>query len=144
MAVSGFAVCCFLTLIHPQSPLTDSSAHKHVTLKIGTSKALERELKALRHIQKVKTQHAGSLLVRQMLDEFQINTKNGNFQCIVHPPLSTSLSAFRRQCPERALPIDLLKLILMHVLLSIDYLHSEAKVIHTGQRFQTSQSTDNH
>ena len=50
-----------------------ASDHKHVTLKIGTPQGLEGELKALRHIRTIKTNHAGhgSLLIRQLLDEFQ-------------------------------------------------------------------------
>ncbi|KAI6018886.1 putative CDK4/6 [Pisolithus marmoratus] len=105
--------------------------HKHVTLKVGTPEALECELRVLRHLRTMKTIHSGSLLVRRMLDEFELNSKNGLFQCVVYPPLAISIKAFRRMLPSRALPISLLKLVLQHLLLSLDFLHSEAKVIHT-------------
>ena len=110
-----------------------TSDHKHVTLKIGTPKALEGELSVLRHPRKINTNHSVSLLVRQMLDDFRVDSKNGVFQCVVHPPLAISVKASRRMLPNRALLVDFVKLILKHLLLSLDFLHTEAKVIHTGQ-----------
>ncbi|KAJ7228639.1 putative CDK4/6 [Mycena pura] len=109
----------------------DLVEHKHVTLKVGTPEALEGELRALRHFGTIKTNHAGSLLVRQMLDDFEIDGKPGVFHGIVHPPLAISVQAFRRMLPERALPVGLLKMVLKHLLLGLDFLHTEAKVIHT-------------
>lgn len=106
--------------------------HKHVTLKIGTLGALGSELRALRHFRTIKTNHSGSLLIRQMLDEFQVNSKNGIFHCLVHPPLAISVKAFRSLLPERALPLGFLKVVLKHLLINLDFLHTEAKVIHTG------------
>lgn len=76
--------------------------------------------------------HPGSLLIRQMLDEFKVDSQNGKFHCIVYSPLAISLKAFRNLFPERALPVDLLKMVLKHLLISLDFLHTEAKVIHTG------------
>jgi serine/threonine-protein kinase SRPK3 len=64
-----------------------------------------------------------------MLDEFQVNS---TFHCSVHPPLAISVKAFRRLLPRRVLPVGLLKEVLKHLLISLDFLHTEAKVIHTG------------
>ncbi|KAG8801965.1 hypothetical protein FRC16_010722 [Serendipita sp. 398] len=105
--------------------------HKHVMLKIGTPEALEGELRALRHFAMIKTNHAGSLLIRQMLDDFVINSKHGIFHGVVHSPLAISVKAFRKMLPERALPVGFLKMVLKHILLGLDFLHTEAKVIHT-------------
>jgi serine/threonine protein kinase len=109
-----------------------ASNHKYVTLKIGTLEALQGEVGALRHLKTIKTDHPGSLLIRQMLDEFQINNKNGIFHCLVHPPLAISVKAFRSLLPERALPVILVQLIVKQLLIGLDFLHTEAKVIHTG------------
>lgn len=76
-----------------------------------------------------------------MLDEFEVNSKNGLFQCVVHPPLAISIKAFRRLLPDRALPISLLKVVLKHLLLSLDFLHTEAKVIHTGKSSRNEEQT---
>jgi len=107
--------------------------HKHVTLKIGTRKALERKLRVLRHFATIRTNHAGSQIIRQMFDDFAINGKHGLFHGVVYPPLAISVKTFRGMLPKRALPIGLLKLVLNHVFLSLDFLHTEAKVIHTGK-----------
>lgn len=106
--------------------------HKHVTLKIGTPEALGGELRVLRHLRTTKTNHPGPLLIRQMLDEFQVDNQNGIFHCFVHPPLAISIKEFRSLLPERALPVGFLKVVLKHLLISLDFLHTEAKVIHTG------------
>ena len=47
--------------------------------------------------------------------------------------LSITVEVFRRMFPDRALPVCLIKLILKHLLLSLDFLHTEAKAIHTGK-----------
>jgi serine/threonine-protein kinase SRPK3 len=117
-----------------------SSDHKHVTLKIGTPEALEGELRVLKLLRTIKTSHSGSLLVRQMLDDFQVHSKNDVFQCVVHPPLAISIKAFRRMLPNRALPVSLVKPVLKHLLLGLDFLHTEAKVIHTGESSRIQRS----
>jgi serine/threonine-protein kinase SRPK3 len=134
----GFAgtYCAPLSVhyLHLLTQLTHSDrAHKHITLKVGTPEALEGELKALRHFATIKTDHAGSLLIRQILDDFKIDSKHGVFHGVVHPPLAIPINAFRRMLPEQALPVDFLKQVLMHLFLSVDFLHTEAKVIHTGK-----------
>jgi serine/threonine-protein kinase SRPK3 len=126
------APLCNLQIASSCTTYHAASDHKHVTLKIGTPQGLENELKALRHFRTIRTNHAGSLLIRQLLDEFQVNSKNGIFYCLVHPPLAISVKTFKRFFPERALPHDLLKMVLKHLLLSLDFLHTEAKLIHTG------------
>lgn len=99
--------------------LTYASDHKYVTLKIGTPEALEGELRIV--------------LIWQILGNFQVNSKNSVFQCIVHLPLAISIKAFRRMLPNWALPVSSVKLILKHLLLSLNFLHTEAKVKHTGE-----------
>lgn len=103
-------------------------------MKIGTSEALKGEMKALRQFKKIKfTDHVGSLFVRQMVDEFKHDSKHGRFQCVVHPPLALSIKAFRRLMPDGALPVEFVKGVLKHVLLALDFLHTEVMMIHTGE-----------
>ncbi|KAF3385025.1 hypothetical protein F1880_001841 [Penicillium rolfsii] len=51
--------------------------------------------------------------------------------CLVHPPLAMSICELRHRTSEKVLPEDLLKPVLIHVLLAIDFLHTEAKIVHT-------------
>ena len=134
-----------------------------MTVKVCTRNAIpvKRELAALQHLDSLpRTRHAGRLLVRTLLDRFELaqpeqppppsrdspSTKTEietacardpaatpsrpqAFQCLVHKPLLTSLSTFRN---GRKLPEDFVQAVLQHVLLALDYLHSEAKLVHTG------------
>jgi hypothetical protein len=59
----------------------------------------------------------------------------------VHPPLAISIKAFRRMLPNRALPVSFVKLVLKHLLLGLDFLHTEAKVIHTGESSRIQERT---
>lgn len=78
------------------------------------------------------TSHIGALLVREMTDSFEISNAHGKYPCIVHKPLSISLAQLRSKCPGRRLPVNVLKPALVHILLALDFLHSEAHMVHTG------------
>ncbi|PIL26709.1 hypothetical protein GSI_11188 [Ganoderma sinense ZZ0214-1] len=127
----------------------DLVQHRYVTIKVCTRNAIpvKRELAALQHLDSLpKTRHIGRTLVRTLLDQFVLTSEPAAstdsqspgtdpdptppqlFQCLVHKPLLMSLFTFRN---GNKLPEDFLKLVLQHVLLALDYLHSEAKLIHT-------------
>lgn len=40
---------------------------------------------------------------------------------------------FQRRVPDGKIPGPLLKLFLQHILLGLDYLHSECSIVHTGE-----------
>lgn len=67
-----------------------------------------------------------------MLDNFEVTGPKGTYQCVVHEPLLTSVLHFQAGFDPPSLPEDLLKGLLQQVLLALDYLHTEANVIHTG------------
>lgn len=48
-----------------------------------------------------------------------------------------SLCELRNRTIDKVLPEDLLKPTLIHILLALDFLHTEAKIVHTGIVFQT-------
>jgi hypothetical protein len=73
--------------------------------------------------------------VRTLLDNFEIGTSAGCHICLVHKPLGLPLSDFQALLPSGKLPQDILKLTLIHVLLALDYLHTDGHLIHTGMRF---------
>ena len=112
----------------------DIRDHRHVALKIGTHAGLSGELPVLKHLKSMRTSHAGSLLVRDMLDEFDVTDRDRKYQAVVHSPLAITLRGFRKMFPDQALSLDLLRSVLRHVLLALDFLHTEARVIHTGER----------
>ncbi|KAI2786069.1 hypothetical protein POX_h09835 [Penicillium oxalicum] len=109
--------------------------HVYVTLKLyeRDSTHAQREIQVYKHLKCLKSSHTGSILARNFLDQFQLSSADGShfYQCLIHPPLGMSLFELRNRCPQRVLPEILLKPTLIHILLALDFLHSEACVIHT-------------
>lgn len=67
-----------------------------------------------------------------MLDAFTADGPSGRHQCLVHEPLLTSISHLQASLPNQRLTEQVLKLLLKELLVTLDYLHTEAQVIHTG------------
>lgn len=67
------------------------------------------------------------------LDTFEITTSEGCHHCLVHKPLGLRLLDLQNLFPSGKLPENILKLTLTHVLLALDFLHTIAQVIHTGE-----------
>ncbi|KAI0818845.1 kinase-like domain-containing protein [Irpex lacteus] len=108
---------------------------KHVALKAGTlnsvTPATKRESEIFRHLNSIQSKHVGRTLIRTSTDEFEIRNEHGTYKFIVQPPMALDLQTFRSRFPGRRLPEGLLKGVVEHVLLALDFLHEEAKVIHT-------------
>ena len=107
--------------------------HRHVAMKIGAYHALSSELSVSRYLNTVRTSHPGSILVRQMLDEFEVTRRGHRYQAIVYAPLAITLRGFRKLFASQSLSVDLLKLVLQHIFIALDFLYTDARVIHTGK-----------
>ncbi|KAI9678157.1 MAG: hypothetical protein M1817_006102 [Caeruleum heppii] len=123
----GYGACSTVWLCR------DLVRHKYVTLKVCERNATQatREVAVYRHLNTITTSHSGGTLVRTLLDAFEIVGSEGIHQCLVHEPLGMSLSGLRARCPSRKMPEHLLKLTLIHIFLALDFLHTEARVVHT-------------
>ncbi|OBT81165.1 hypothetical protein VE02_10210 [Pseudogymnoascus sp. 03VT05] len=76
--------------------------------------------------------HPGKAYVRTIQDYFSIMSRAGNHhQCLVHEVLSNDILSLRYTRPDCRLPEVMLKQILIHLLLALDFLHSECHIIHT-------------
>ncbi|KAJ5355810.1 kinase-like domain-containing protein [Penicillium concentricum] len=116
----------------------DLTINKYVTLKVFKRDSAEgkREVKVYDHLHTSNASHDGAMFVRTALNSFQIDAQGldpsrGFYQCIVHQPLGISLYDLRIQFAAKILPEKLVKLTLLHLLLALDYLHTEFGVIHT-------------
>ncbi|KAE8350529.1 protein kinase [Aspergillus coremiiformis] len=113
----------------------DLQKHIYVTLKMyeRNSTHAKRETQIYNHIESLGSSHTGALLVRTLLESFHLNSPDGSHscQCLVHPPLAMSLFELRNRTKGKVFPEDLLKQTLIHILLALDFLHTEAHVIHT-------------
>jgi serine/threonine-protein kinase SRPK3 len=86
----------------------------------------------LSHLSTTKSSHPGSAVVRTMMDIFDIDGPKGKHQCIVHEPLLTSLLHFQATFNPPRLSEDLVRGAVQQLLFALDFLHTEAHVIHTG------------
>ena len=108
--------------------------HKYVISKVCEldSPAIRRELAAYNHLATVTTKKPGGLLVRELLDSFKVLGPAGEYQCLIHEPLGMSMDTLRQLSPGRKLPESLLKVFLKHLLQALDFLHTDARMIHAG------------
>lgn len=66
-----------------------------------------------------------------MLDTFELPGTKGPHRCIVDDPVGLTLSKFRWMCRGK-IPGKQLKCVIEHLLGALNFLRSEAKVVHTG------------
>ena len=143
---------CFLFVVDGVS--IGNIASRHVAAKACAKNAIlvKCGLSGFKHINSLpKSEHVGRSLIRTSLDQFKLAHFQAHVgfaihrsrattielvpmpvQCLVRKPMSTTLKAFRKMLPGEKLLEALLRPAVMHVLFALDYLHSEAKVIHTG------------
>ncbi|PIA93312.1 SRSF protein kinase 2 [Cercospora beticola] len=106
---------------------------QYVTLKIYMTghRQAQNEVRVLQHIQDIRSDdHPGTQLVRRMLDTFELPGEIGPHTCIVHSPLSLTMRDIRNMAGGQ-IPSSILRPMIYGLLLALDYLHSEAHVVHT-------------
>ncbi|PYH39103.1 kinase domain protein [Aspergillus neoniger CBS 115656] len=113
----------------------EKSEQRYVAVKVLTkndsSKTLSGELRIYDHLSKVKSFHIGGSYIRGLYDAFDITTPDGTYPCLVHPPMHMSLHDLRMLSSSRRLSELLLKETLKCILQALDFLHTEANVVHT-------------
>ncbi|KAI0760098.1 kinase-like domain-containing protein [Fomes fomentarius] len=114
----------------------DLEEHCHVAVKVCSRNSIpiKRELAALEHLHNLpKIRHIGQQHVRTLLDQFELtadDSSSRSFQCLVFRPMAESAWKFRHDMPTLQLREQLVRGILEVVVLALDYLHTEAKLIH--------------
>ncbi|KAK4989742.1 hypothetical protein LTR66_006998 [Elasticomyces elasticus] len=115
----------------------DLQENAYAALKVYTrafahSGPMHREFDIYDHLDQIKTSHPGAQLIRSRLDSFEVNGPHGRHNCIVHKPLQVDLASLQRDYPRRRYDAELLRVALIYTLHALDFLHTEANVIHTG------------
>lgn len=93
--------------------------------------ATPRELNTYEHLSKLDSAHLGQSLIREVYDTFSLVGEAGTHQCLVQQPMHMSLLEMMRLNPR---PFDLprLEMTLRRPLSALDFLHTEAEVVHAG------------
>ncbi|KAJ9490350.1 hypothetical protein VN97_g2932 [Penicillium thymicola] len=106
---------------------------KTVTLKIINSNDAddarhEHEIES--HITQQNREHRGCVIIRTCLDGFEVDGPGAKHMCLVYEPMREPLWILQRRFVDRKLPLPIAKAYIYFLLVGLDYLHSECKVVH--------------
>lgn len=117
-----------------------TSTNKYAALKIYAhdlvaEDEIDNETAIYKHLSTAgNLDHPGKMYVRTIQDSFFVTSRAGNpHQCLVHEVLSNDILSLRYTRPDHKLPEAMLRQILIHLLLALDFLHSECHITHTDQ-----------
>ena len=114
--------------------LKEQSGSSTVALKIFTNDHQNREeINVYKHLMSVQSKHPGRQYLRSALDTFTLQGPKGEHQCIVHMPMLENTQELLSRNPSHRFTEDLLKIFLQLLLSALDYLHTDAHLIHTGK-----------
>ncbi|RXK38133.1 CMGC/SRPK protein kinase [Tremella mesenterica] len=114
----------------------DKNSNRHVALKVVksdghyTETALD-EIQLLSRVVTSSESHAGRHHVVGLVDHFRHTGPNGSHVCMVFEVLGENLLGLIKRYQHRGVPQPIVKQIAKQVLLGLDYLHTECRVIHT-------------
>ena len=104
-----------------------------MVLKVFTNDLQNRgEVNVYKHLMSVQSKHSGRNYIRNALDAFTIQGPNGEHHCLVHEPMLESAQELLRRNRSHRFTEDLLRVLLRLLLTALDYLHTDAHLIHTG------------
>ncbi|KAJ5709488.1 hypothetical protein N7493_010822 [Penicillium malachiteum] len=110
----------------------DLQCHRYVSLKIYTlHEDNQEEFKIYKQLNQGSSRHPGHAHIRKVLDIFTISSSGGSHSCLVQIPMWESFRDLLYRNPNHRFTDDLLKSGLMQILLALDYLHTECKLVHT-------------
>ncbi|KAF4213392.1 hypothetical protein CNMCM5878_000026 [Aspergillus fumigatiaffinis] len=89
----------------------------------------EKEIES--HISQQNPEHRGRVILRTCLDDFEVTGPEGKHMCLVYEPMREPLWILQRRFVDRKLPLPIAKAYIYFLLVGLDYLHSECKVVHT-------------
>lgn len=110
------------------------ATNKYAALKVYVNSSKKhRELAIYEHIKALSSNHDGRHRIRSLLDSFEVQGPHGRHICLVHEPLGISFEEMRDIPTDRILDEDLIRQLFRPILQGFEFLHEEAKVIHTGR-----------
>jgi len=115
-------------------------SNRYAAIKINdcryvSKEAARHELDISNRISGANPDHRGHVILRTVIDSFEVVSPNGSHLCSIFEPMREPLWLFRRRfgadkVTQPFLPV--LKTYIQILLEGLDYLHSECHIIHTG------------
>ena len=113
------------------------SDERYVAVKINATGEREtspqHELEIHQLVLNANRRHRGWQFVRQLRDSFMVDGSSGGHICLVFEPLREPLDIYKKRFRNGVIPSIYLKITLQMILHALDYLHSECRLIHTGE-----------
>ncbi|KAI6911462.1 kinase-like protein [Hortaea werneckii] len=106
--------------------------YKYVALKVYiNSSKYHRELPIYEEMNDLQSTHEGQKYIRKTYDSFELQGPHGRHICLVHQPLGISLGELKELTPDGVFSAELIRQTLRCILSGLQFLHKEARVIHT-------------
>lgn len=123
----------------------DLIAHRYIAIKVYASnqEQAQREIAAFKHLRKVlgdgstAKEVGGAQFIRLLHKSFKLDhPKNSskNHLCLVYEPMGMTLADLRTVACDGQIPLELLKPMLPFILAALDFMHTKANMVHTGER----------
>lgn len=128
--------CSSTSICQRRLTLPAHRTSRHVALKVVksddhyTETALD-EIQLLQRVVNSSPSHAGRCHVVGLVDHFRHTGPNGSHVCMVFEVLGENLLGLIKRYQHRGVPQHIVKQIAKQVLLGLDYLHNECRIIHT-------------
>ncbi|EFR00913.1 CMGC protein kinase [Nannizzia gypsea CBS 118893] len=108
-----------------------------VALKItNANQPIDDECGIENHIFRANPSHRGRALFRTSSECFEITSSAGKHMCLAYEPMREPLWLFKRRFKDEAIPLPLVKTYVRLLLVGLDYLHTECKVVHTDLKLE--------
>ena len=97
------------------------------------NKEAEHQQQVYKRISCMNSSHDGRPYVLEMVDSFEIMTADSAHVCLVFEPMRETLLLFQSRLKDKRFTLELLKIYLVCLLKDLDYLHSECRIVHSGE-----------
>lgn len=109
------------------------SNRKYVYIKVFTNAVQKNREPAVYEHMKKHAPELGPLHIRPLEDSFKVQGPHGSHEILVQVPVVKSLVESQSTADDFVLSPSIVKSSLKQVVSALDFLHSEAHVIHTGK-----------
>ena len=123
----------------PSKKCTESPDTPYVSIKIpALFSDAKNEMEKLYLIQNANPSHVGYSFIHTPLDHFDLPGPEGTRACLIYEPMRETLSQYQSRFPRRRIDGPIFKLHIYLILKALDYLHTECRLVHTGETRQVS------